>query len=106
MCFSAQQCAEKYLMTFLITVLSLKRRMIWENLLLQTQGLIRIFIEYSERLTDYPADIRYPLLLKGSTEEETEEVIRMALKIKEFVLERLPLKTQIIRKEKAAVCDF
>lgn len=49
-------------------------------------------IKDGERLTDYAVDIRYPMLLEEPTKGEAEEAIEIAVRIKEFVLKRLPLR--------------
>jgi predicted nucleotidyltransferase len=45
--------------------------------------------ENVKRLTDYAVDVRYPALMEEPTEEEAVSAIEIAMKLKEFVLERL-----------------
>jgi len=51
-------------------------------------------IKLGEKLTDYAVDIRYPLLLEKPTMDKAKEAIDMAVKIKEFVSARLPVKSE------------
>ena len=41
--------------------------------------------------TPYAVEIRYPLLIQEPPEEKTKELLRIAIKIKELVLNKLPL---------------
>ena len=41
--------------------------------------------------TPYTVEIRYPLLIQEPSEEKTKELLRIAIKIKELVLNKLPL---------------
>jgi len=41
--------------------------------------------------TPYAVEVRYPLLIKEPSEEETKELLRIAIKIKELILKKLPL---------------
>jgi len=98
-CFHAQQCAEKYLKAFLVfhEIEFEKIHDLGELISLAASTDRNFFdiIEYGEKLTDYAVDIRYPLLLEEPTEGEAKEAIEMAIKIvaikiKKFVLSRLP----------------
>ena len=48
-------------------------------------------IEEGKKLTPYAVEVRYPLLIQEPSEEETKELLRIAIKIKELVLKKLPL---------------
>jgi len=48
-------------------------------------------IKEGKKLTPYAVEIRYPLLIQEPSEEETKELLRIAIKIKELVLNKLPL---------------
>jgi HEPN domain-containing protein len=50
-------------------------------------------IEFAKKLTSYAVEIRYSLI-EESTEEEAKEAIELSLKIKEFILERLSLRSE------------
>jgi len=94
-CFHAQQCAEKYLKAYLTckNIEFEKTHDLGEliSLAMQADNDFEKILEYGEILTDYAVDIRYPLLLEEPTENEAKESIEIATKIKEFVLERLPM---------------
>jgi len=48
-------------------------------------------IEEGKKLTPYAVEIRYPLLIQEPSEEETKELLRIAIKIKKLILNKLPL---------------
>lgn len=97
-CFHAQQCAEKYLKAFLVfhNIEFEKTHDLGEltSLAAKVDKTFFNIIELGEKLTDYAVDIRYPLLLEEPTENEAKEAIEGAIKIKEFVSERLPVKSE------------
>ena len=47
-------------------------------------------LDEGEWLTDYGVDVRYPLIIEEPSLEETKEALRIAEKIKSFVLRKLP----------------
>ena len=94
-CFHAQQCAEKYLKAFLI-LYNVEFEKIHDlgELIKLASKVDKTFLEIihaGEKLTDYAVDIRYPLLLEEPTKEEAKEAIEIAIRIKEFVLSKMPL---------------
>lgn len=97
-CFHAQQCAEKYLKAFLVfhSIGFEKIHDLGEliNIASKVDKTFLEIIEAGEKLTDYAVDIRYPMLIEEPTEEEAKEAIEIAIKIKNFVLERLPLQKE------------
>jgi len=93
--FHAQQCAEKYLKAFLTyhEVEFEKTHAIEDLLLLASQiddSFVKM-IEEGKKLTPYAVEVRYPLLIQEPSEEETKELLRIAIKIKELILKKLPL---------------
>ncbi|MCL0048137.1 HEPN domain-containing protein [Dehalococcoidia bacterium] len=97
-CFHAQQCAEKYLKAFLVHhEIEFEKIHDLGDLLTLASRIDNSFLtllELGKKLTPYAVEIRYPLLLEEPTMEEAEEAIEMAIKIKEFVLSRLPVENE------------
>jgi len=93
--FHAQQCAEKYLKAFLTYhEIEFEKTHAIEDLLLLASQIDDSFVEMIEegkKLTPYAVEVRYPLLIQEPSEEETKELLRIAIKIKELVLKKLPL---------------
>ena len=48
-------------------------------------------IEEGKKLTPYAVEIRYPLLIEEPSEEKAKQLLRIAIKIKELVLNKLSL---------------
>jgi len=93
--FYAQQCAEKYLKAFLTYhEIEFEKTHAIEDLLLLASQIDDSFaemIEEGKKLTPYAVEIKYPLLIQEPSEEETKELLRIAIKIKELVLNKLSL---------------
>ena len=93
--FHAQQCAEKYLKAFLTYhEIEFEKTHAIEDLLLLASQIDDTFVEMIEKgkkLTPYAVEVRYPLLIQEPSEEETRELIRIAIKIKGLVFNKLPL---------------
>ena len=93
--FHAQQCAEKYLKAFLTYhEIEFEKTHAIEDLLLlasQVEDSLAEMIEEGKKLTPYAVEVRYPLLIQEPSEEETKKLLRIAIKIKELVLKKLPL---------------
>jgi len=93
--FHAQQCAEKYLKAFLTYhEVEFEKTHAIEDLLLLASQMDADFsemIEEGKKLTPYAVEVRYPLLIQEPSEEETKELLRIAIKIKELILKQLPL---------------
>ena len=93
--FHAQQCAEKYLKAFLTYhEIEFEKTHAIEDLLLLASQIDDSFvkmIEEGKKLTPYAVEVRYPLLIKEPSEEETKELLRIAIKIKKLILKKLPL---------------
>jgi len=92
-CFHSQQCAEKYIKSFLVYkgIEFEKTHDLGELIGLcstKDESFIEL-IDIAEKLTDYAVDARYPGT-EEPTEEEAKEAIEIAEKIKEFILKRLP----------------
>ena len=88
--FHAQQCAEKYLKAFLTYhEVEFEKTHAIEDLLLLASQMDADFsemIEEGKKLTPYAVEVRYPLLIQEPSEEETKELLRIAIKIKELPL--------------------
>lgn len=93
--FHAQQCAEKYLKAFLTYhEVEFEKTHAIEDLLLLASQIDDTFaemIEEGKKLTPYAVEIRYPLLIEEPSEEKAEQLLRIAIKIKELVLNKLRL---------------
>lgn len=94
-CFHTQQCAEKYLKAFLVFHnVEFEKIHDLGELIRSASKVDKAFLEImdaGEKLTDYAVDTRYPMLIEEPTEEEAREAIEMTVKIKEFVIKRLPI---------------
>jgi len=94
-CFHAQQCAEKYLKASLVFHnIEFEKIHDLGELISLSAKVDKTFLEIidaGERLTDYAVEIRYPIFLEEPTKEEAKEAIKLAIKIKEFVLLKLSL---------------
>ena len=65
-----------------------------EDLLLLASQIDDTFakmIEEGKKLTPYTVEVKYPLFIKEPYEEETKELLKIAVKIKELVLKKLPM---------------
>ena len=93
--FHAQQCAEKYLKAFLTYhEIEFEKTHAIEDLLLLASQIDDTFaemIEEGKKLTPYAVEIRYPLLIEEPSEEKAKQLLRIAIKIKELVLNKLQL---------------
>jgi len=93
--FHAQQCAEKYLKAFLTYhEIEFEKTHAIEDLLLLASQIDDSFVEMIEKgkkLTPYAVEVRYPLLIQEPSEERTKELLGIAIKIKELVLNKMPL---------------
>ena len=93
-CFHIQQSIEKYLKAFLTYYdVEFEKTHAIEDLLLLASQIDNSFanlIEEGKKLTPYAVEIRYPLLLKEPSEEEAKELLKIAIKINEFILRKLP----------------
>jgi len=93
-CFHAQQCAEKYLKTYLIynEIDFEKTHDIGDLITLASQidSSFDELLEYGDILTPFAVRIRYPIF-EELTEEKAKEAIEIAERIKEFVLKRLSI---------------
>lgn len=92
-CFHAQQCAEKYLKSYLtlkdITIEKTHDLTRINNICI---GLDRDFQElsdFAELLSGYAVDIRYPGDFIGCSIGEAEKAVEMAKVFKNFVLRKL-----------------
>ena len=96
-CFHAQQCAEKYLKAFLVFY-DIEFEKIHDlgelvQLAMKEDGSFNQIIELGDKLTPYAVEIRYPdILVEEPTIDKAKEAIEIAVKIKEFVLVKLPVK--------------
>jgi HEPN domain-containing protein len=92
-CFHCQQAAEKYLKAFLVhhQIYFSKTHKIMELLELCTSvdSSFRDELQSADNLTDYAVEIRYPDIWLEPTIEDAKEAFKIALTVKEFVLERL-----------------
>ncbi len=93
-CYHMQQCAEKYLKAFLVFH---NRPFRWTHdiaeLIEQCNEIDQEFeVLYQQRadsLTAYGTEIRYPDEFYTPTMEETEEAVEVAIRVREFVREKL-----------------
>ena len=98
-CFHAQQCAEKYLKAFLafqeIEFEKTHDLAGFTKLAMKIDSNFEQIMEYAKTLTPYAIEIRYPGIFDELiTKNKAKEAIEMTIKIKEFVLERLPLNSE------------
>ncbi len=91
-CFHAQQSAEKYLKAYLIFKGEETPRTHDLGFLVSLAAKIDTdffqIIDLAEALTDYAVEVRYPLF-EEPDEEEAQEALTMAKKIREFVRKKL-----------------
>jgi HEPN domain-containing protein len=95
-CFHAQQCAEKYLKSFLAYkgVTFEKTHDLSDLIFLaaKTDDRFKELDEIGERLTPYAVEARYPSLLDDElTLKQAKEAVRLALDLKSFVSSRMDL---------------
>ncbi|TAN63256.1 HEPN domain-containing protein [bacterium] len=91
-CFHCQQSVEKYLKLFLQSRLNKTGRI--HNIAVLLQQCIAVDATFEnltgiEHLTDYAVALRYPDVFYIPDLEEAKEAYNQALKVKDFVLERL-----------------
>lgn len=93
-CFHAQQCGEKYLKAFLEhSGISFPYTHYLENLAALCATADKEFenlIPEVKILTPYSVETRYPGDFVKIPVEDAEEAVRIAQKVKEFVVEKLP----------------
>ena len=91
-CFHAQQAAEKYLKAYLVfkDIEPEKTHKI-EKLVLACMTFDEAFLSLknTDILTEYAVEFRYPDDFYIPSIEETKEAYNLALKVKDFVLERI-----------------
>jgi len=92
-CFHAQQSAEKLLKAFLIKhYRPISKTHDIKSLILQCAEIDRDFIKLLDdevdRLTEYAVETRYPVLFEP-TLEEAKEAVKLAERVREFILPRL-----------------
>ena len=94
-CFHCQQSAEKYLKSFLVfhNVYFGKTHDIGDLIILSStiDRKVLSLLDEGKKLSPYAVEIRYPLFLEEVSREEAEEALKIATKIREFVLARLSL---------------
>ena len=95
-CFHAQQCAEKYLKSFLAYKgVSFEKTHDLSDLILlaaKTDESFKELDEIGERLTPYAVEARYPSLLDEElTLKQAKEALRLALTVKSFVSSKMNL---------------
>ena len=92
-CFHAQQCAEKYLKSYLtsrdITVEKTHDLTRINNLYIGIDPDFKELSEFAELLSGYAVEIRYPGDFIECSIEEAEEAVEMAKAFKNFVLRKL-----------------
>lgn len=92
-CFHAQQCAEKYLKSYLtsrdVTVEKTHDLTRINNICIGIDPEFRELSENAELLSGYAVEIRYPGDFIECSMEEAEEAIKMAKSFKYFVLKKL-----------------
>lgn len=93
-CFHMQQCVEKYLKAYLIFHgKEIKRTHIIEELIKECKNIDPDFqklIEFNTHiLTGYAVEVRYPGEFPEPSLEETKEAIKIAEKVRNFVLKKL-----------------
>jgi len=92
-CFHCQQAVEKYLKAFLVhhQIYFTKSHKIMELLELcaTVDSSFIDRLQDADNLTDYAVEIRYPDVWLEPTIKESKEALETAIKVKEFVLERL-----------------
>ena len=92
-CFHAQQSAEKFLKAFLIKhYRPISKTHDIKSLILMCAEMDSEFLKLLEdevdRLTEYAVETRYPVLFEP-TVEEAKEAVKLAEKVRGFVIQRL-----------------
>lgn len=95
-CFHAQQCAEKYLKTFLVRH-QIEFRKVHDldelhRLCMRADESFRLIFDSLMILNPYSIDIRYPGA--SATKEEAREAIAVMKQVRRFVRARLGLQTK------------
>ncbi len=98
-CFHSQQAVEKFLKAYLITKnIEFGKTHNLEYLL---ELCIKVDLDFKEidvgNLTFYAVEVRYPNEFYIPTTKEAEECIKIARKVKEFVLSKLKVKDDDLR---------
>ena len=97
-CFHCQQAAEKYLKAFLvrkqIEFSKTHNIMFLLNLCSSVDKSFKENLPEADNLTDYAVEIRYPDDWYEPTIEETKQAYEVALKVKNFVLEKLKIQNK------------
>jgi len=93
-CFHMQQCAEKYLKSFLVFHhQEFRKTHDLSELIEQCQGLDPDFEKLTslnaDRLTEYAVNLRYPGELTSPSLQEAQAAVQIAEQVKEFVLAKL-----------------
>jgi HEPN domain-containing protein len=92
-CFHCQQCAEKCLKAYLILLnIQFKKghSLIYLlDLLAEKERVPYSLYETAEILEDYGVEVRYPCDWTQLTEEDMHEAYQAALKIKEFIEQKI-----------------
>ena len=96
-CFHMQQCVEKYLKAFLIYHgKEIKRTHIIEELIKECEKIDpefkKLFEFEAHILTNYAVETRYPGAFPCPSLEETKKAVKIAEKVKRFVLKKLKMK--------------
>lgn len=96
MCFHAQQCAEKYLKTFLVRH-HIKFRKVHDldelyRLCAQVDESFKLIFDALMILNPYSVDIRYPGA--SATKEDAREAVAAMKQVRTFVRARLGLKSK------------
>jgi HEPN domain-containing protein len=84
-CFHAQQCVEKYLKAFLVSLgIPFPKRHDIETLvgLMPKHARVSLTVEQQRRLTDYATVTRYPGPYKPVTLSEAKEAVKLARRTK------------------------
>jgi HEPN domain-containing protein len=95
-CFHCQQAVEKYLKAFLVyhQIYFTKTHRIIDLLELcnTADSSFKKELEDADDLTDYAIQIRYPDVLLEPEIEDAKEALKIAKKVKEFVLNKIKFK--------------
>ena len=92
-CFHAQQSAEKLLKAFLIEhYRTIPKTHDIKSLILTCaeidSAFLKLLEEEVDRLTEYAVETRYPVLFEP-TVKEAEEAVKLAEKVREFIIQRI-----------------
>lgn len=91
-CFHAQQCVEKYLKAFLVTLeVAFPKRHDIETLvdLMPKHARVSLTVEQQRRLTDYATVTRYPGPYTPVTLSEAKEAVKLARRVRREILKAL-----------------